>query len=214
VLLEPPPKRLLPDPARASSPVTGTSLLELLIVVALIFVLFTLYFSGGSKNYQLRQIAKCESNLQNVYVSLRTYSLENHDQLPFLAGATTSEAPLSQLVPRSTTGTEFFTCPGSKDSPLPDAEPFANRRISYAYYMGHTIRDGTGQPLISDRQVNTNSKHAGEPLFSADGKKPGNNHNKYGGNVMFCDGAVLASPPRSSVILTNSTNVVLLNPKP
>src|SRR5882672_11683165 len=116
---------------------TGFSLLELLIVVALIFVLFTLYFSRGSKSYQLKQMTACERNLQNIFVALKTYAQDNQDRFPALTGAKTSEAALSQLVPKYTTGTEFFICPGSKDAQLADAKPFADDRISYAYYMGH-----------------------------------------------------------------------------
>jgi len=67
---------------------------------------------------------------------------------------------------------------------------------------------------MSDRQVDANPKLLGQPLFSADGKKPGNNHNKYGGNIMFCDGNVQTSPASSAFNLTNAPNVVLLNPKP
>jgi prepilin-type N-terminal cleavage/methylation domain-containing protein/prepilin-type processing-associated H-X9-DG protein len=202
------PRRTLPTVDR------GFSLLELLIVVAIIFVLFTLYFGGGTKGYQTKQIANCEKNLQNVYVALKTFSMDNHDQLPAAAGAATSEIPLSQLIPRSTTGAGFFICPGSKDSQLPDAQPFANRKISYAYYMGRTLNDGADQPLLSDRQVNTNPKRAGEQLFSGNGKKPGNNHRQYGGNVVFCDGNVQSSPAHSAFALTNTPKVVLLNPKP
>jgi prepilin-type processing-associated H-X9-DG protein len=190
----------------------GFSLLELLIVVAIIFVLTTLMWSSGSKSYQTTQKAACAKNLQNIYVALKTYSISA--SFPFLTNAQTSEPVLSQLIPRCTTGTEFFICPGSKDSPLPDAQPFADRKISYAYYMGHTVRDGADQALLSDRQVNTNSKLQGQPLFSADGKKPGNNHNKFGGNVLFCDGNVRTSPALAAFDLTNASNIVLLNPKP
>jgi prepilin-type N-terminal cleavage/methylation domain-containing protein/prepilin-type processing-associated H-X9-DG protein len=195
-------------------PDSGFSLLELLIVMAIIIILFTLYWSGGSRSYQMKQISACEKNIMNVYIGLKTYSLENNDKFPTLLNAQTSEAPLSQLVPRSTTGTEFFICPGTKDSKLPDAKPFGDRKISYAYYMGHTSQDGADQPLMSDRQVNTQPKQVGQQLFSIDGKAPGNNHNKYGGNVMFCDGNVQSSGANSAFTLTNATNVVLLNPKP
>ncbi|MDB6067227.1 MAG: hypothetical protein JWR26_3435, partial [Pedosphaera sp.] len=184
------------------------------IVMALIIILFTLYFGGGSRGYQTKQIANCEKNLQNIYVALKTYSVDNNDRFPLLTNSQTSEPVLSLLIPRYTTGTEFFTCPGGKDSKLPDAQPFPNRKCSYAYYMGHTIKDGADQPLISDRQVNTNPKLQGQLLFSPDGKKPGNNHNKYGGNVMFCDGNIQSSPAQSAFNLTNPPNVVLLNPKP
>lgn len=199
---------------RRTRPDSGFSLLELLIVMAIIIILFTLYWSGGSRSYQMKQIAACEKNLMNVYIGMKTYSLENNNKFPTLLNAQTSEAPLSQLVPRSTTGTEFFICPGTKDSKLPDAKPFGDRKISYAYYMGHTSEDGADQPLMSDRQVNTQPKQVGQLLFSIDGKAPGNNHNKYGGNVMFCDGNVQSSGVKSAFTLTNATNVVLLNPKP
>lgn len=190
------------------------SLIELLIVTALILVMFTLYWSAGSKSFQTKQLANCQRNLQNIYVALKTYSMDNHDQLPALTNAHTSEPVLSLLIPRSTTGTEYFICPGCKDSALPDAQPFADRTISYAYYMGHTLNDGAQAPLVSDRQVNTNPKLPGDPIFSADGKKPGANHNKYGGNILFCDGNAQKSHTNSDFTLTNAPNVVLLNPKP
>jgi prepilin-type processing-associated H-X9-DG protein len=190
------------------------SLLELLIVAALIIIMFTLYWGGGNRSYQTRQIANCEKNLEYIFVALKTYSVDNDGKFPFLANAQTSEPVLSQLVPRSTTRTEFFICPGGTDKALPDGKPFANRTISYAYYMGHNAAEGADQPLVSDRQVDTGSKLTGQIVFSPDGKKPGNNHNKYGGNVMFCDGSVRPTPAQAAFDLTNATNVVLLNPSP
>lgn len=192
----------------------GFSLLELLIVMSLIIIMFTMYWSSSAKNYQVAKLSQCEKNLQFIYLALRTYSTDNNDHLPSLANAQTSEPVLSQLVPRSTTSTEYFTCPGCKDSPLPDGQPFANGKISYAYYMGHTLTDGADQPLLSDRQVNTDPKVSGQALFSSNGKKPGANHNKYGGNVEFCDGNVQRSGPGAAFNLTNAANIVLLNPKP
>jgi prepilin-type processing-associated H-X9-DG protein len=189
-------------------------LLELLIVTALIVIMFTLYFGGGSRSYQTKQLANCQQNLRNIYVALKTYSIDNSDRFPAMTAPQTSEPVLSVLIPRYTTGTEFFTCPGSKDSKLPDAQPFAGRKISYAYYMGHTIKDGADQPLASDRQVNTDPKAPGQLIFSPDGKRPGNNHDKYGGNVLFCDGSAQPSPAQSAFNLTNAPGIVLLNPKP
>ncbi len=190
------------------------SLLELLIVMALIIIMFTLYWGGGSRGFQTRQIANCEKNLEYDFVALKTYSVDNDGKFPVLAGTTTSEPVLSLLIPRATTRTEFFICPGSHDRAIPPAEPFAKRTISYAFYTGHTAADGAACPLMSDRQVDTNAKTAGQLVFSLDGKKPGNNHFKYGGNVMFCDGSVRSTPARAAFDLTNAPNVVLLNPNP
>ena len=191
----------------------GFSLLELFLVVVIIFVLFTLYFSSGSKSYQTRKLADCERNLQNIYVAFRTYSQENQGALPVIAGAQSSEAPLSLLVPRYTTGAGFFICPGSKDKPLPDAKPFANRKISYAFYMGRKLADGSSKPLMSDAQVDTLPKDTGQLVFSPDGKPPGNNHDKFGGNILFCDGNVQSSPPKAAFNLPTGPDIVLLNPK-
>ena len=199
---------------RAGATKAGFSLLELLIVAALIIFMFTMYWSSGSRSYQKQQIAACERNLEYVFVALKTYSSDNNGSFPVLAGAKTSEPVLSQLVPRSTTRTDFFICPGSNDKPLPPGQPFANRRISYAYYMGHTAVEGADQPLVSDRQLNTGAKHTGQFVFSAPGQSPGNNHNKFGGNIMFCDGSVRATPAQAAFDLTNAPNIVLLNPNP
>jgi len=117
-------------------------------------------------------------------------------------------------VPKYTTGTEFFICPGGKDKPLPSAQPFADKKISYAWYMGQALADGARAPLVSDAQVNTLPKTTGQLVFSLDGKKPGNNHNKFGGNVLFGDGNVQYTPAVLTFPLPLATNVILLNPKP
>ena len=190
------------------------SLLELLIVAALIIIMFTFYWGGGSRGFQMKQIANCEKNLEYDFVAIKTYSVDNDGKFPFLAGAATSEPVLSQLVPRATTRTEFFICPGSRDKAIPSAEPFARRTISYAFYMGHTAADGSTEPLMSDRQVDTQPKVTGEYVFSPTGRSPGNNHHKYGGNFLLCDGSVQDSPAQLTFSLPATQGVVLLNPKP
>ena len=128
----------------------GFSLLELFLVAVILFIVFTLFLSAGSKSGQEKRLAACQSNLQNIYAALRTFSQDNNEALPAVPGAQTSEAPLSLLVPKYTTGSEFFICPGGRDKPLPDARPFADRKISYAYYLGRTLQDGSDAPLVSD----------------------------------------------------------------
>lgn len=192
----------------------GFSLVELLVVLAVILILFVALWGNGSQSNQRKQLAVCESHLQNIFVALQTYSIAHTDAFPVVLEAKTSEAPLSELVPLCTTDTSPFTCPGCNDTPLDQARPFARAKISYAYYMGRKSTDGPGLPLLSDRQVNCDPKQPGQPLFSKDGKPPANNHNKFGGNVLFCDGSVQSSPAAAAFELTNGPGVVLLNPKP
>lgn len=200
-------------PRGTPSLAAGFSLVELLIVVALLIILTTMMWGFASESHQHKAQEACRQNLEKIYVALQVYANDFSGRLPVTTNARTSEGPLSRLVPRYTADTSIFVCPGSKDSPLPSGVSFANRKISYAYYMGQG-QGNSQQPLMSDRQINTLPKHAGDFAFSSTGKPPGNNHYKYGGNVLFCDGHVALTPPQLAFSLLTTNGVILLNPKP
>lgn len=189
------------------------SLIELLLVIAIIAVLSTMFFSFSSPNHQRVAQKSCEANLQKIFIAMDIYARDNAEKFPAVTNALTSEEPMQLLVPKYSADTSIFTCPGSKDSPLSPGEPLAKHKISYAYYMGQS-RGLTQSALMSDAQVNTNSKTAGEQIFSTTGKAPGNNHSKFGGNVLFGDGRVEMTPARLAFSLVVTQGVVLLNPKP
>jgi prepilin-type N-terminal cleavage/methylation domain-containing protein len=191
----------------------GFSLVELLIVLALLLIMTTMYWGFGSRSNQRTQQKACQKNLQKLYIALEIYANDSAKQFPVVASARTSEEALDALVPRYTADTATFICPGSKDSELPAGESFRKRRISYAYYMGRRSSDAA-EALMSDKQVNTQSKTAGQQVFSITGKAPGNNHHKYGGSFLFCDGHLELSPALAPFSLGLTQGVVLLNPKP
>lgn len=191
---------------------SGFSLLEMLITLALIIIMAVMLLGRGSKSRQERDLLSCQKNLQSIHTALTIYSADNQGRFPYQANAPDSEAPLSLLIPRSTTETEIFICPGSKDEPLPQGERFEKRKISYAYYMGWSANAPSTTPVLSDWQIDTLPKKAGRQLFSPDGKGPGSNHHKYGGNVMFLDGEAKKSKPKAAFDLLFPTNIILLNP--
>ena len=191
----------------------GFNLVELLIVLALLIIMVVMLYGFGSRSRQERDKAGCRKNLQRVYVALEIFANDHDGSFPRIPGAKTSEEPLSLLVPKYTVATESFVCPGGKDSALPDGEPFARRTISYAYYMGLRAAD-TGAPLMSDRQIDSALRSRGEPLFSTTGHAAGNNHHKYGGNVLFVGGDIQMSRPNAEFSISPTQAVVLLNPKP
>jgi prepilin-type N-terminal cleavage/methylation domain-containing protein/prepilin-type processing-associated H-X9-DG protein len=191
----------------------GFSLIELLIVLALLIVLSTMYFGFSSPSHQRNEQKSCGQNLQKLFLALEIYANDSAGKFPETAGAKTSEEPLNLLVPRYTADTAIFICPGSKDSPLPPGESLTKHKISYAYYMGRRS-GGTPSALMSDAQINTESKSADEQVFSTTGKPPGNNHHKYGGNILFSDGHVELSRTQASFSLVFTQGVVLLNPEP
>ena len=177
-------------------------------------LMYFMMLGPGSKYGQSRRKAACAVNLAQMHMALSLFASEHDGAFPVVNGATSSEVPLSELVPKYTTDTNIFICPGTGASALPGAQPFADRRISYAYYMGRKRTDPPDAPLVSDAQVDVRAKQKGDATFSAAGKAPGNNHRRYGGNVLFLDGHVETidtAAPRDLVI---PTGVVLLNPKP
>jgi prepilin-type N-terminal cleavage/methylation domain-containing protein len=191
----------------------GFSLMEMLISLALMIIMATMLWGFGSVSRQRAQQKACQQNLSKIYVALQIYANDSAGKFPETAGARTSEEALDALVPRYTADTSIFICPGGRDSALPAGVSFRKRRISYAYYMGWRLGDETG-PLMSDRQVDTRPKGAGDFVFSSTGKPPGNNHHKYGGNFLFCDGNLKLTPPQIAFSLVVTQGVVLLNPRP
>jgi prepilin-type N-terminal cleavage/methylation domain-containing protein len=191
----------------------GFSLIELLVVAALILIMFVMLHGSGARGFQERQKQLCSKNLQSIYVALDIYANEHDGAFPRKANAETAEAALAGLVPQYTSSTTYFICPGSKDAAIPNGESFEKRKISYAYYMGRGRTD-TAELLLTDEQVDSLPKIKGRPLFSRDGKGPGNNHHKYGGNLMFGDGRVETVSAIAPYSLVIPPGISLLNPKP
>jgi prepilin-type N-terminal cleavage/methylation domain-containing protein len=197
-------------PGRSSS--HGFSLIEMLCTLAIILILFVLMWGRGASGFQKQQKAACRKNLLTLYMALDLYAKENKESYPVKRDANSSEVPLSLLVPRYTTTLQPFICPGTKDPPLPEGKNLDSQTISYAYYMGWQ-NSASNAPLMSDPQVTTASKQIHDPVFSADGKKPGNNHHKYGGNILFTSGEVETISTVAPFPLVAPENVKLLNPR-
>ena len=191
-----------------SPSVGGFSLIELLIVVALMLFLTSLYWNPNRNNRQRQLKQACQANLQKLYIALQIYSNDSGGRFPVVTGAQTSEEAFAPLVPRYTSDTAVFLCPASKDSVA--GESLLKSRISYAYYMGLSATNG--HALVSDQQVDTRAKVAGQDAFSTTGKPPGANHGKSGGNFLFCDGHVESSPAEPPFALDLGPGVKLVNP--
>jgi prepilin-type N-terminal cleavage/methylation domain-containing protein/prepilin-type processing-associated H-X9-DG protein len=198
---------------RRQFPARAFSLIELLITLALIALLTTMFFGFASGKHQRNQKELCADNLQKIFLALQIYANDFHGALPLTANATTSEQPLNLLVPKYSADTSIFICPGGRDAAIPSGAPLTNSKISYAFYMGRKLDDAQ-KVLLSDRQIDAEPKRAGEMVFSADGKSPGNNHHKFGGNFLFADGSVKNSGPQLGFSLAGERGIVLLNPKP
>ena len=186
--------------------------MELLLTLALLIILVVMMHGFGSRSNQTRQKKACRDNLQTIFMALQIYANDHDGQFPIVPSAGSSEEALSLLIPRYTVASDRFVCPGSKDSDISSAEPLANRRISYSYFMGRRLGD-PAEVLMSDRWIDSQPKLKGDPLFSANGQAPGNNHHQYGGNLLFSDGEVRSSGPKAAFDVSWNTNIHLLNPR-
>lgn len=205
----------MPEPRQLPPQLSGTaafSLIELLVVLAVLLILTTMFWNHGPSKRDV-QLAACRQNLEKIYLAMEVYAHDNAGKLPVLTGALTSEDALSLLVPRDTSDTAVFICPAAGGSPLPSDKSFRDWKIGYAYYMGRHASD-PDQAMMSDAQINTLPKSMGDAVFSDTGKAPGNNHGKGGGNILMCSGGVNASGPTAPVQLHFQPPIVLLNPKP
>ena len=181
------------------------------MVVAILLVITAMYWNWAGRSARVNQRKACAKNLQRNLIAMEIYATDHADKFPELPGAQTSAEALAGLLPKYTVDTSAFTCPASKDSPLPSGVSIARQKISYAYYMGRKKSDPV-EALLSDKQLDALAKAAGQLAFSTNGKAPGNNHGSAGGNILFTDGRVEWSPPRVPFSLALPAGVVLLNP--
>lgn len=194
-----------------SSTNAAFSLIELLVVVAILVVIVTLMWSYGAPSRRDRELDSCRQNLERIYLAMDIYSRDNNSKYPVVTNADTSEAALAPLIPHYTSDTQIFICPASGSPFQPADKSFRDWKISYAYYMGR--RPSDPDVVISDEQINADSKNKGDTVFSENGKPPGNNHGKGGGNFMMCDGSVVPSRVDAPFSLRFTQPIVLLNPK-
>jgi len=189
----------------------GFSLIELLVVVAIIAILTTLFWSKMNPSYQHdRGLESCRANLERIYLAMDIYARDNHSLYPVATNAQSSADALALLVPHYTSDTSILVCPASAKTPFPSGKTARDWTTTYAYYMGRHASDPA--VVMSDEQVNIRPKSKGDTVFSETGKAPGNNHGKLGGNFMMCDGSVTDSGQNAPFSLQFTQPVVLLNP--
>src|SRR6516162_7999195 len=70
------------------------SLIELLVTMAIIIILTSLYWGSGSASRQKQAQKECRKNLQNIYIAMQIYANDHAGKFPDVPGARTSEEAL------------------------------------------------------------------------------------------------------------------------
>lgn len=152
----------------------GFTLLELLIVIAIIAVLGGIAYPIGTSMLGKSREAACLGNLRSIGTGLQLYLQDNNQKLPVLSlarSAETSEVPVLETVLRPyLKSDETFKCPA-------DHEEFAKTGSSYSW---NTTQNGVHISKVSF--FGDESKPEAVPLvFDKEGWHPG------GTNFLYAD---------------------------
>ena len=129
------------------------TLVEMLIVIAIIVVLASLLVPAVAKARASAAHGRCAAQLHDIGQMLQMYFAENHNTLPKVNMMPSLQPPLNSypslvklLAPYDRGGTRVFDCPADQiTQPAPDAPPgfetyFAREQSSYYWNEDVSIR--------------------------------------------------------------------------
>ena len=118
----------------------GFTLIELMIVIAIIGILVSFLAPGAMKMREKARRSKCQNNLKQIYYAISAYRDDHNEQFP---------AGLDALYPDYLDDLEVFKCPSSA-SPVPSSASGGD----YEMKTGVSPAAKSTTPLVEDKDGN------------------------------------------------------------
>lgn len=133
-----------PGRARRGPVVAGFTLIEILVVIAIVSLLVGLFIPALAAAKEAARLTKCLSNLRSIGQALTSYSDDNREHFPYWSGwqvwggdGTGNDSPgpgWTELLASETSGREVFVDPSRPRDQVPFAY-FLQSRFTYAKAM-------------------------------------------------------------------------------
>jgi len=145
----------------------GFTILELLIVIAIIGIIIVSLMPMVKRNREQARRLECANNLRRIAVGFYKYASNNSGELP---------VSLSDLYPDYIDDVKYFSCPSDVDASEISQHGFdIDTTTSYVYASGWTMKEPLDTILLCDKNY----------VLEKD-----TNHRGKGGNVLSLKGEV------------------------
>jgi prepilin-type N-terminal cleavage/methylation domain-containing protein len=176
----------------------GFTIIELLIVIAIIGILAGILLSAISRARESGRRTQCASNLRQIGFGLMMYSNENKETYPNQTDAMMS---LNLLYPTYVSERRVFKCPSDStfvtnatNAGILANTKFTKNQCSYGYDRLHSPSNDPGVAIAGDRPTNDNTNtptDAKSPNHGGTVNAAGNNDIEGDGqNLVYIDGHV------------------------
>jgi prepilin-type processing-associated H-X9-DG protein len=158
----------------------GMTVVELVVVVAVIAFLIMLLFPAGHHHGENARRANCVSNLKQIGLGIAQYYDDNTNQMPPMASV---QAFATAIAPYIGHSPKLFVCP--QDKTLKPAANIGNlTESSYAWIPTAAWLQTNMMPMVFDKfQTSGLTTLTGRNTWS-----PKSPHEGEGGNVLWTDG--------------------------